>query len=62
MQCVNSATDEKYGPVSANFRNPDFTHTAFSEVLPVPDVITVIRVSDDGWSYHPKQVEQFTEI
>jgi len=29
----------------------------------VPDaVITVICAPDDGWSYHPKQVEQFTEI
>jgi hypothetical protein len=32
-------------------------------VLPVPDaVITVICAPDDGWSYHPKHVEQFTEI
>ena len=39
------------------------SHTAFSEVLPVPDtVITVIYAPDDGWSYHPKNVEQFTEI
>jgi hypothetical protein len=30
---------------------------------PVPDaVITVISAPDDGWSYHPKHVEQFTEI
>jgi hypothetical protein len=30
---------------------------------PVPDtVITVISAPDDGWSYHPKDVEQFTEI
>jgi hypothetical protein len=29
----------------------------------VPDaVITVICALDDGWSYHPKHVEQFTEI
>jgi len=29
----------------------------------VPDVvITVICAPDDGWSYHPKHVEQFTEI
>jgi len=29
----------------------------------MPDaVITVICVPDDGWSYHPKYVEQFTEI
>jgi len=28
----------------------------------VPDaVITVICAPDDGWSYHPKHVEQFTE-
>jgi len=39
------------------------THTAFSEVLPVSDaVITVICAPDDGWSYHQKHVEQFTEI
>jgi hypothetical protein len=25
-------------------------------------VITVICAPDDGWSYHPKHVEQFTEI
>ena len=32
-------------------------------VWPVPDaVITVICAPDDGWSYHPKHVEQFTEI
>jgi hypothetical protein len=29
----------------------------------VPDaVITVICAPDDGWSYHPKHVEKFTEI
>jgi len=29
----------------------------------VPDaVITVICAPDDGWSYHPKHVEQFTKI
>ena len=28
-----------------------------------PDaVITAICAPDDGWSYHPKYVEQFTEI
>jgi len=32
-------------------------------VWPGPDaVITVICAPDDGWSYHPKHVEQFTEI
>jgi len=32
-------------------------------VWPVPDaLITVICAPDDGWSYHPKHVEQFTEI
>jgi len=32
-------------------------------VWPVPDaVITVMCASDDRWSYHPKHVEQFTEI
>jgi hypothetical protein len=32
-------------------------------VWPVPHaVITVICSPDDGWSYHPKHVEQFTEI
>ena len=31
--------------------------------LPVPDaVITFICAPDDGWSYHPKYVEQFTGI
>jgi len=25
-------------------------------------VITVICASEDGWSYHPKHVEQFIEI
>jgi hypothetical protein len=31
--------------------------------IPPPDaVITVICASDDGWSYYPKYVEQFTEI
>jgi hypothetical protein len=39
----------------------DFTH-CISEVWPVQDaVITVICAPDDGWSYHPKHVEQFTE-
>jgi len=39
------------------------TLNEFSEVWPVPDaVITVICAPDDGWSYHPKHVEQFTEI
>jgi hypothetical protein len=39
------------------------SHTAFSEVWPVPDaVITFICAPGDGWSYHPKHVEQFTEI
>jgi len=29
----------------------------------VPDaVIAVICAPDDGWSYHPKHVEEFTEI
>jgi len=29
----------------------------------MPDaVITVICAPDDGWNYHPKHVEQFTEI
>jgi hypothetical protein len=41
----------------------DFTHTAFSEVWPVPDaVITFICAPDDGWSYHLKHVEEFTEM
>jgi hypothetical protein len=32
-------------------------------VRPVPDaVITVICAPDDGWSYHPKHVGQFTKI
>jgi hypothetical protein len=32
-------------------------------VWPVPDaVITVTCAPDDGWSNHPKHVEQFTEI
>jgi hypothetical protein len=32
-------------------------------VWPVPDAVTaVIFAPDDGWSYHPKHVEQFTEI
>jgi hypothetical protein len=39
------------------------SHTAFSEVCPVPDiVITVICAPGYGWSYHPKHVERFTEI
>jgi len=25
-------------------------------------VITVICAPDDGWSYHPKHVEKFTEL
>jgi hypothetical protein len=41
----------------------EFTHTAFSEVCPVPDaVITVICAPDDRWSNNPKHVELFTEI
>jgi hypothetical protein len=29
----------------------------------VPDaVITVAFAPDDGWNYHPKHVEEFTEI
>jgi len=29
----------------------------------VPDpVITVTCAPDDGWRYHPKHVEQFTEL
>jgi len=30
---------------------------------PVPDaVITVICVPDDGWRYHPKHLEKFTDM
>jgi hypothetical protein len=51
----------RYGPYFSSLA--DFTHTAFSEVWPVPDaVIAVICVPDDVWIYHPKHVEQFTEI
>jgi len=25
-------------------------------------VITVVYAPDDGWSYHPKYLEKFTEI
>jgi hypothetical protein len=29
----------------------------------IPDAVdTVIRAPDDGWRYHPKHVEQFTDI
>jgi len=35
----------------------DFTHCIFRIT-----VITVICAPDDGWSYHPKHIEQFTEI
>ena len=29
----------------------------------MPDTVdTVIRAPDDGWRYHPKHVEQFTDI
>jgi hypothetical protein len=60
MQCVKSAKDERYGPYLSSLMT---SHTAFSKVLPVPDVvITVICAPDDGWSYHPEHVEQFTEI
>jgi len=32
-------------------------------VLPVQDaLITVICAPDDGWSYHPRHVERFTEV
>jgi len=42
--------------------NSNFS-TIAETVWPVPDaVITVICAPDDGWSYHPKHVEQFTEI
>ena len=55
IQCVNSAKDERYRPVSATFRDRG--------KLAEPDaVITVICAPDDGWSYHPKHVQQFTEI
>jgi hypothetical protein len=55
MQCVKSAKDERYGPVSATFRD--------RTIAEVPDaVITVTCALDYGWSYHPKHVEQFTEI
>ena len=71
MQCVKSAKDERYGPVSATFRDHTIaederqltSHTAFYEVWPMPGaVITVICAADDGWSYHPKHAEQITEI
>jgi len=39
------------------------SRTVFFEVCPVPDaVIKVTCAPDDWWSYHPKHVEQFTEI
>jgi hypothetical protein len=29
----------------------------------MPDAVdTVIRAPDDGWRYHPKHVQQFTDI
>ena len=75
---VKSAKDERYGPYRLCYfprsrkvaeTGPHltplagFTHTKFSEVWPVSDaVITVTCAHDDGLSYHPKHVEQFTEI
>jgi hypothetical protein len=48
--------------VSATFRYGGDVGNA-QTVWPVPDaVITVIYASDDGRSYHPKYVEQYTEI
>jgi hypothetical protein len=78
MQRVKSAKDERYGPDSATFRDlrsrkvaesgpylsslADVTRCIFRS-WPLPDaVIKVIYAPDDGWSYHPKHVEQFTEI
>jgi hypothetical protein len=58
---VKSAKDEGYGPVSASFRN--LISWKVAECLTVPGaVITVICASVNGWSYHPKHVEQFREI
>jgi hypothetical protein len=46
MQCVKSAKDERYGPVSATFRD-----RTMAEGSRVPDaVITVICASDEGSS------------
>jgi len=33
-----------------------------SELVPVPDAVIKVHVSDDGWRYHPKHVQMFAEI
>jgi hypothetical protein len=38
----------------------DFTHRIFRSFTSA--VITVVCAPDEVWSYHPKHIEQFTEI
>jgi len=42
-------------------RGPDEEEEA-ETVWPVPDAAITITCAHDGWSNHPKHVEQFTQI
>ena len=58
---MKSGKDETFIPISATFCVRTEVGTTFQ--LAVPDaIVTVICAPNDGWSYHPKHVEQFTEI
>jgi hypothetical protein len=49
--------------VTADFSERDWTVTGVRPVVLLPDdVETVTCAPDDGWRYHPKHVEQFTDI
>ena len=49
--------------VETSSSNSSTTSEGSRDGLTVPDaVITVICAPDDGWDYHPKHVQQFTEI
>jgi len=42
--------------------DPSLLPSAIVVELEQSSVITVTCAPDDGWCYHPKHVEQFTEI
>jgi len=49
--------------VTATCRERDLTGTAVPVQLLMPDAAdTAILAPDDGWRYHPKHVERFTDI
>ena len=49
--------------VTATCRERDWAGTAVPVQLLMPDAAdTAILAPDDGWRYHPKHVERFTDI